>query len=149
MIRPLSLVLLLCSVLSAQIRLRDVDAARRELRPWLDALAKVESNCDDQAVGDGGKAIGRFQIWRVYWADAVERCPALRDAVYEDVTDRVYAERIIVAYMLRYCPEAVAAKDWEHMSRTHNGGPRGASKAATLGYWRKVNRALQEQQPNE
>jgi hypothetical protein len=147
--KTLLAVLLLACSLVAQIRLRDVDAARRELRPWLDALAKVESNCDDQAVGDGGKAIGRFQIWRVYWADAVERCRALRDARYEDVTERVYAERIIVAYMLRYCPEAVASKDWEHLSRTHNGGPRGASKDATLGYWRKVNRALQEQQPNE
>ena len=140
--KTLSLVLLLCSVLSAQIRLRDVDAARAQLRPWLDAVAMVESGADDQAVGDGGKAIGRFQIWRIYWADAVQRCPALRDAVYGDVTDRVYAERIVVAYMLRYCPQAVADKDWERLSRVHNGGPHGHRKDATVGYWRKVEKQL-------
>jgi len=143
MIRTLSLVLLLCSVLSAQIRLRDVDAARRELRPWLDAVAMVESSADDQAVGDGGKAIGRFQIWEIYWSDACQVCPALRDAVYQDVTDRVYAERVVVAYMLRYCPQAVADKDWERLSRVHNGGPRGHRKQATVGYWRKVQAQLE------
>lgn len=133
---------LFLSGLAAQVKLREVDAVRRELRPFLDAIAKVESNHRDDAVGDGGKAIGRFQIWRVYWQDAVAHCPTLKDARYEDVTERVYAERILVAYMLRYCPQAVEAKNYEHMARVHNGGPRGHRKQATLGYWSRVSRAL-------
>jgi hypothetical protein len=59
------------------------------------------------------------------------------------VTDRVYAERVVVAYMLRYCPQAVADKDWERLSRVHNGGPRGHRKQATVGYWRKVQEQLE------
>jgi hypothetical protein len=141
--KTLLAVLFLACSLVAQIRLRDVDAARRELRPWLDAIAQVESGGRDDAVGDNGKAIGRMQIWRVYWQDAIEHCRALQDATYEDVTERVYAERILVAYMLRYCPQAVADKDYERMSRVHNGGPRGHRKEATLGYWSRVSRALE------
>ena len=133
---------LFMSGLSAQVKLREVDAARRELRPWLDAIAQVESGGRDDAVGDAGKAIGRYQIWRVYWQDAIEHCPTLRDARYEDVTERIYAERVLVAYMLRYCAQAVNDKDYQRLSRVHNGGPRGHRKAATLGYWSRVSRAL-------
>ena len=142
MLRTMLTFALLLSSMAAQVKLREVDAARRELRPWLDAIAQVESGGRDDAVGDGGKAIGRMQIWRVYWEDAIEHCRALQDATYEDVTERIYAERILVAYMLRYCPQAVADKDYERMSRVHNGGPRGHRKEATLGYWSRVSRAL-------
>lgn len=142
MLRTMLTLALFLSSMAAQVKLREVDAVRRELRPFLDAIAEVESNHRDDAVGDGGKAIGRFQIWRVYWQDAIAHCPTLKDARYEDVTERVYAERILVAYMLRYCPQAVEAKDYEHMARVHNGGPRGHRKQATLGYWSRVSRAL-------
>lgn len=144
MMRWMAVIALLSCSLASQIRLRDVDAARRELRPWLDAIAKVESGARDDAVGDGGRAIGRYQIWRVYWADAVARCSALRDATYRDVTERVYAERVVVAYMLRYCAQAVRERDFEHLSRVHNGGPRGHTKAATVPYWNRVTRALRD-----
>ena len=142
MLRTMLALVIFATTLAAQVRLRDVDAARRELRPWLDAIAQVESGGRDDAVGDAGKAIGRYQIWRVYWQDAIEHCRALQDATYEDVTERIYAERILVAYMLRYCPQAVANKDYERLSRVHNGGPRGHRKQATLGYWSRVSRAL-------
>lgn len=142
MLRTMLTLALFLSGLAAQVKLREVDAARRELRPWLDAIAEVESLSSDTAVGDGGKAIGRYQIWRVYWADAVAHCPTLKDARYEDVTERVYAERVLVAYMLRYCAQAVKDKDYERLSRVHNGGPRGHRKQATLGYWSRVSRAL-------
>lgn len=142
MLRTMLALVILATTLAAQVRLRDVDAARRELRPWLDAIAQVESGGRDDAVGDAGKAIGRYQIWRVYWQDAIAHCPTLKDARYEDVTERIYAERILVAYMLRYCPQAVANKDYERLSRVHNGGPRGHTKKATLGYWSRVSRAL-------
>lgn len=142
MLRTMLTFALFLTSLAAQVKLREVDAARRELRPWLDAIAQVESGGRDDAVGDGGKAIGRYQIWRVYWQDAVAHCPTLKDARYEDVTERVYAERVLVAYMLRYCAQAVADKDYERLSRVHNGGPRGHRKQATLGYWSRVSRAL-------
>ena len=142
MLRTMLTLALFLTSLAAQVKLREVDAARRDLRPWLEAIAQVESGGRDDAVGDAGKAIGRYQIWRVYWQDAIEHCPTLRDARYEDVTERVYAERVLVAYMLRYCAQAVKDKDYQRLSRVHNGGPRGHRKAATLGYWSRVSRAL-------
>ena len=104
------------------------------------ALAEVESNHNDDAVGDGGNAIGRYQVWRVYWIDATEFSGI--GGKYEDVKDKAYAERIIEAYMQRYAREAWAAKDWETLARIHNGGPRGHKKKATVPYWQKVKAVL-------
>ena len=119
----------------------DVDAARDALRPFLNALAVVESNGKDDAIGDGGKALGRYQVWQVYWSDAIEHCPEIGGR-YKDVTNKDYAERIVVAYLMRYAPKAVAAADYETLARIHNGGPKGHKSKATLKYWRKVERAL-------
>ena len=121
--------------------LAEVDAARETLRPFLDALAVVESNGKDSAVGDNGNALGRYQLWEVYWQDATQHCPDIGGR-YKDVTNKVYAERCVVAYLMRYCPKAVSASDYEVMARTHNGGPKGSKRKATLGYWKKVERAL-------
>jgi hypothetical protein len=127
----------------AQVTVKDLDEYRNQLRPLLDALATVESNNNDDAVGDAGKALGRYQIWKIYWQDAVEKCSDLRRAGYECVQDKVYAERILVAYMLRYAKKAIQNKDFEKLSRIHNGGPRGHTKDATIKYWNKVNKILQ------
>ena len=121
--------------------LADIDKARETLRPFLDALATVESNGKDDAIGDNGNALGRYQLWEVYWQDATEHCQEIGGR-YKDVTNKVYAERCVVAYLMRYCPKAVSASDYEVMARTHNGGPKGSKRKATLGYWKKVERAL-------
>lgn len=44
-----------------------------------DAILKVESGGDLDAVGDGGKAIGPFQIHEDYWTDAVKKDSSLKD----------------------------------------------------------------------
>jgi hypothetical protein len=104
----------------------------------LDAIATVESGNNPDAVGDGGKAIGVFQIWRVYWQDAVQHDPSI-GGCYEDCRDPEYARRIVIAYMDRYAP--ANASD-ETLARIHNGGPRGHKKAATTKYWNKVKKAM-------
>ena len=45
-------------------------------------------------------------------------------------------------YLSRYAPGALASGDWATCARVWNGGPKGASKSATLGYWRKVEGKL-------
>jgi hypothetical protein len=113
-----------------------------DTRRILDALRQVEtggSKDPDNAVGDDGRALGAYQIHRVYWLDAVEHEPSLRARGYEAVTDRAYAERVVLAYLSRY------AKDWsiDTVSRTHNGGPKGATgrrRRATDGYAAKAAR---------
>lgn len=135
-------ILLLASTLCAQaITLRELDAARANLRPFLDALAQVESQEKDDAVGDNGKAIGRMQIWEIYWKDAMAKCPKIGGS-YQDCKTKVYAERVVVAYLLRYAKSAVESKDWQTLARVHNGGPKGATKAATRKYWVKVRKQM-------
>jgi hypothetical protein len=106
----------------------------------LSAIAAVETGGErqpDRAVGDNGKALGRFQIWEVYWKDACEYDKSLRSRPYTDVTDPEYARRVVIAYLSRY------AQDWsiDTVSRIHNGGPRGATgkrRRATDGYAAKA-----------
>lgn len=100
-------------------------------------IRQVESGGrDDPPDGDDGLAIGPYQIHRAYWIDS--GIPGR----YQDCRDRQYAERVVIAYMQRYVPEAWAAGDAEVVARTHNGGPRGPSKRATDRYWARVRSVL-------
>ncbi len=108
----------------------------------LDAIRFVESSHrDDVPDGDGGLAIGPYQIHRVYWQDAIDSEPTL-GGDYQDCRRRDYAERVIDAYMRRWVPGAWRVGDGEVIARVHNGGPRGDLNAATLGYWQRVRARL-------
>jgi len=109
----------------------------------LDALIQVESSGRDDAVGDGGKAIGCLQIWQPYWYDATERSGI--GGTYKDCYKRAYAKRIVDAYMKRYAKEAWTDPkrfNAEKCARIHNGGPKGHTKKATKKYWNKVDKLL-------
>ena len=119
-------------------------SAGTDVRRILDTLQTVETGGErdpDAAVGDGGKALGAYQIWRIYWVDACQYDPSLRARGYEAVTDREYAERVVIAYLSRY------ARDWsiDTIARIHNGGPAGATKRrkATDGYAAKARKEWQ------
>lgn len=106
----------------------------------LDAIREVETGGHPDptnAVGDGGKAIGPYQIHRVYWQDAIQYDPSI-GGVYEDCRNEQYARRIILAYLSRYC------KVWtdQNVSRIHNGGPKGHKKSSTIKYWKKIDKVL-------
>ena len=114
-----------------------------EARAILDAIRTVETGGErdpDAAIGDGGKALGAYQIHRAYWLDATEKDPALRALGYESVMDRAIAERVVIAYLTRYAP------NWrlDTVSRIHNGGPRGHMKDGTKAYAAKVAKAAKE-----
>lgn len=119
--------------------------AHREFWPQeqiLAAIRAVESGGRSRPPdGDNGAAIGPYQIHFGYWLDAVAGDPAIRGN-YQDCRDRVYAERIITAYMRRYAPEAWRRGRAETIARIHNGGPQGARRAATLPYWQRVRDRL-------
>ena len=111
---------------------------------FLQAIGQVESNNKDDAVGDNGNAIGRYQIWKIYWQDAVDFDPSI-GGKYEDVTDPVYAEKIVRAYLRRYATKRRLGHEptFEDMARIHNGGPNGYKKDATIKYWNKVEPVLE------
>lgn len=85
-------------------------------------------------LGDGGRALGPLQIHRAYHADA------RIGGDYSCCEDLDYSKRVVTAYLQRYAPAAWAAGDVTTLARIHNGGPRGASKPATVAYGDKVAR---------
>lgn len=116
------------------------------------AIATVESNGNNNAVGDNGKAVGKFQIWKVY-VDDVNRICALKNMPYkfgyEDRKDpaksvlmvKIYTEYYGAVYELRTGKKATA----EVLARIHNGGGwQGALKPCTTEYWRKVKKQIGE-----
>ena len=126
--------------ISAIIALAISATASAQSTTLLDAIRRVETGgCKDPsaAVGDNGKAIGPFQIHRVYWQDAVEHSGI--GGTYADCRNEEYARKVVRAYMARYAPKG--ASD-EVFSRIHNGGPKGHKKAATKAYWAKVRKQL-------
>lgn len=126
-----SLVILLSSCSSVSFSSPPSDAL-------LNAISKVESNNNPNAVGDNGKAIGIYQIHLSYWKDAIEHDPSIGGS-YEDCKNPEYARKIVIAYMDRYAPKN--ASD-ETLARIHNGGPMGYKKASTKKYWNKVKKEL-------
>ena len=90
------------------------------------------------AMGDGGRSLGPYQIGRAYFQDAVEHDPSLEGLDYWQVRDVEVAERVMRAYWNRY-----AAHPWtpSDLCRLHNGGP---SRRGTDAYWEKCRRILDE-----
>ena len=97
------------------------------------------------AKGDGGNAIGPYQIWRIYHTDAAEKDRKLQD-YRRCLGSSDYSVRVVRAYMARYAPKALrrleskcgTLADIERICRIHNGGPRGYRKNATVRYWKKA-----------
>jgi len=104
-------------------------------RRLLDAIRQVETGGHPDpanAVGDEGKSLGPYQISRAYWRDSGV------PGEYEQVRFRPYAERVILSYWRRYCPNGNS----EVRARVHNGGPKGHKRDSTKAYWKKVQRAM-------
>ena len=126
-------------------------------RLW-NAIQKVETGGaydPEIAIGDNGAAIGPLQIHEVYYNDAVQFDPSLQSGQYAGYTYKNcmgpgsfdYSKKVGDAYMARYA----TAKRLGHtptdedFARIHNGGPNGWKNSSTLGYWHKVQAALQSQ----
>ena len=101
----------------------------------LDAICQVESNCNSDAVGDNGNAIGPYQIWYVYWQDAIEHRPEIGGS-YHNCVNKEYSEKIVSAYWDRYATKKRLGRvvTNQDRARIHNGGPNGYKKFSTLKY---------------
>jgi hypothetical protein len=109
------------------------------------AIAMVESGGrSDAPAGDGGKSRGVYQIQEGYWKDGW----AFSTEYQPD--NKELSEDTIKGYMHRYAKDSAnrfdkgtaTMKDAEIVSRIHNGGPKGARRKATKGYWKKVKGEL-------
>ena len=105
---------------------------------FLDRLATVESGGDDAATNAAEGAVGRYQIRQGYLDDANEA--AGTSYTLAEMREPGKAEAVVRAYLSRYgrafAARAGRAPTAEELARIHNGGPRGAERAATLAYAR-------------
>lgn len=106
----------------------------------LDAIRRVETggrpHNGEGARGDNGEARGPFQIHERYWRDSGV------PGTYADCDKYEYSRKVVLAYLRRYCPDAVEACNAQVIARTHNGGPAGAKRKATIAYWKRVRHQL-------
>ena len=106
------------------------------------ALITIESQGNDFAKGDRGKALGCLQLHEAYVYDAAEH--AGNYWVHEDAYQRDVAVKILMAYMDRYATVERLGRHptMEDIARIHNGGPNGYKKESTKAYWAKVKKEL-------
>lgn len=106
----------------------------------LKAILWVESGGDPNAVGDGGRALGPYQIHKGYWSDATRFLGV--SWPYSDARDPLKATMAVRAYTEHYAKHYRLPWTAETIARIHNGGPTGWRKRSTLGYWQKVRGLL-------
>jgi hypothetical protein len=120
-------------VVTALLLLIATSASAADFAGFVKAIHQVETSGRIGGIlGDQGRSYGPLQVSRAAWQDSRV------GGRYEDVADLAVATAVLRAYLTRYSPRALAAEDWTTCARVWNGGPRGASKAATVGYARAV-----------
>jgi len=133
---------------------------------WNDALTALYCGEKSHERSDGGFGVvgdldasqgpsyGPYQISEAYWKDSMEQLAwsgTPSTITWENClssSDR--SDTVIRAYMQRYASEeagrldagTATLADVEKIARIHNGGPKGHTKAATLGYWQGAHEGL-------
>ena len=108
-----------------------------DLNKFLDALAKVESSGNSRAVNKKENALGLYQIRPAYFKDSGVK------AKHSDVFKPEVARKVVLGYFQKYEPTALKNLDFETLARVHNGGCGWRkNKAATNGYWKKIQNNL-------
>ena len=105
------------------------------------AIIQVESSGNDNAVGDGGKAVGAFQIHPIMVED-VNRIAGDTKYTLDDRTNRAKSRAMFLTYSRHY---AKHHSDWtnEGIARRWNSGPKGHTKQVSEKYWAKVRKQLE------
>lgn len=97
-------------------------------------IAQVESSNNPRAIGDNGRAVGLYQIHKLYAQEM--------DYTANDRYCPSKSKAMVIAYLLKWgkhyqvkTGKPVTAKV---LARIHNGGPNGWKKKATIKYWEKI-----------
>ena len=106
------------------------------------AIMMVESNGDNNAIGDKGKSIGCMQISKSV-VDDVNRFSSVK-YTYNDRYNRAKSIEIFKLYINHYATANRLGHEptFEDIARIWNGGPNGYKKNATKTYWVKVKNYL-------
>jgi hypothetical protein len=122
--------------------------SERDFTRVLAAIRYVESNNDPNVKdGDGGKAIGVYQIWEDYWKDAAEY--GNMPGTYQDCRKPKYADKTVRNFMARYCTSKRLGRKpmLRDISFMHVGGPKapwatGKKLENCETHWAKVQKVL-------
>lgn len=107
-------------------------------------LIAVESNGNDNAIGDNGKALGCLQIWEI----CVNDVNRIYKTTYKhkDALDRKKAVeicRLYLSYWGKHYEKKTGKKvTLEVLARMWNGGPKGYKNKNTIKYWNKLKEAI-------
>jgi len=122
--------------------IRRPHSQRPDIEKLLDAIMWVESKGDPRAIGDGGNAVGAYQIWKICVDDCnrIAELHGIRPRLwtYNDRYSPIYSRAMCFTYITHY-----GKGDPERMARCWNGGPNGWKKQATVKYWCKVKAELE------
>jgi soluble lytic murein transglycosylase-like protein len=103
----------------------------------LDAIEWVESKGDPWAIGDGGNAVGAYQIWPIF-VDDCNRILGRQEYTYKDRLNITKSREMASVYLRHY------GGTFEEMAAKFNGGPNGHKKEATRKYVEKVKSRLSD-----
>ncbi|OHA24961.1 MAG: hypothetical protein A3C79_03185 [Candidatus Taylorbacteria bacterium RIFCSPHIGHO2_02_FULL_45_28] len=111
------------------------------------ALIEVESHGNDQAIGDKHmkeKAYGALQIRKPCVLDVNQRL-GTKHRPEDMLGNRSLSVKVCRTYLERYANRKALGREptLEDLARIWNGGPMGWRKQSTLGYWSKVEKALE------
>lgn len=108
----------------------------------INAIIRVESNGDTNAVGDSGRSVGCMQISKAV-VDDVNRFSS-KTYTYNDRYNRAKSIEIFKIYINHYATTKRLGHTptLEDIARIWNGGPNGFKKTATKSYWIKVKNEL-------
>ena len=111
-------------------------------------LIQVESGGNNQAVGDGGNAVGCLQIWKIV-VDDCNRIQSDEVFTYSDRLSRPKSIRMAQIYLTHYGKhyERTTGKKvtMEILARNYNGNPvNGYKNPKTLKYWQKIEKILKK-----
>lgn len=118
------------------------------LGPLIAALIAVESGGRDNAVGDGGAAIGALQIHRSVVVD-VNRIAGTQ-YTHQQMTNRIAARRVCEIYLSRYVTEKRIGRKptVADFAKVWNSGPDGFKKTCSDRYALKVQSQIAKQNDN-
>ena len=107
------------------------------------AVEKVESNCNVDAVGDNGNAVGCLQIWKI----CIDDCNRIQKKVkytYKDRKSRKKSYEMFKIYVNHYATKKRLKRTPtdEDRARIWVAGPNGYKKDCSKAYWAKVSKQL-------
>lgn len=115
----------------------------------LNAIKNVESSGNSSAIGDNGKAVGAYQIHKVYVDDVnkILKNKGFKTRFTYDDRFNAHKSRVMTCVYLNHYGKVYERKTGkkassEVLAKIHNGGPNGWKKQATVKYWNKVKKRL-------